>query len=225
MVSFKTCLYVSGLSLATAAASAFPPRRHLLEIMRGLQSEECETATNALYDDNLALQQAAVAFSADYDAAVDACETGLPCIIDEDIFPSTPGFITACANANGVIFEYDLIIACTVTDGSTTEPVELQYLNVDLCFDGDFCNAESISADIEREANVDLDRLEDGLTSDNIVTTCSADVTVSDGNGNEIFSGSIDSRNAGTGNSAAPAAAAAAFWSTILVAAVAVLVV
>jgi hypothetical protein len=182
-----------------------------------LQSEQCEAATNTLYDDSVELQQAAVAFESDYDAAVDACEDGQPCIIDEDTFPSTPGFITACTGAGGVIYEYDLILACTVVEGSAVQSVELQYLNVDLCFDGASCVAENISSDIENAANSDLDRLEDSLTFDDIVTTCSADVTVSDGNGNEIFSGSIDSRNTGNGSGAAPAAAAA--LSTLLMAA------
>ena len=110
------------------------PQQQLAHARRNLQNSECHADTAAIFERSLALRQAARAFDPEYASAVQACDDNTSCTINEDDFAATPDFRRECEAAGGVIYEYDLVVNCSMSNGQEKLEVTISYLGVDHCY-------------------------------------------------------------------------------------------
>lgn len=172
--------------------SATQARRRTMQAMRTLQSEECNADTSAIFDRSLALRQAARAFDPEYADAVEACGDNRSCTIDEDAFAATPDFVRECEAAGGVIYEYDMIVDCAISDTEGSVSVKISYLNVDHCFAPSSCDRQAIAGQAQDEVNADLGEFESVFTDETARAVCNVKYTVSDQQGNTVTEDRIE---------------------------------
>lgn len=193
-----------GFSTATPAssgtgigASFAQARRKATQVVRHLQSDECDADTTAIFERSLELRQAARAFNPEYETAVQSCESDNVCTIDEDTFAATPDFVRECEAAGGVIFEYDMVVNCKIFNMVESLEVIITYLNVDHCYSPNSCDREAIADQAAQEANYDLGQFETVFTDEIVKAICSVDYKVSDTNGNTVAADKIQGNGAG----------------------------
>lgn len=158
-------------------------------------SGACLDSTKELFT-NSALGAASAAQESALDSSIsDTCGSDFVCTIDFATLGSNAAeYASACREAGGTVYLYDLSSSCTATAFATSETGTLSFENVEVCVEEASCSASDVARTAETAADLVLNLVAVFIQSrlgGVVDVACDATITVSDDEGNTVASGRL----------------------------------